>query len=679
MLSARPAPLLGLTLLTGLLGWAATLAVPAGAHGAGMWPVGLVTGLVVLAPRRTATWLVPVVGLVGLVSFALADRPLPLAAGYALGLVLEVLVVRGVLTGGPAGQRLVDDLDLVRFTLAGALGALTGAGVFALSSALSGQGTPWQVGVATFGTHLASQLIILAFFMRPLDHSVGNGTFERALRWGLTLVVTLLAFVPSAVPAMVFVVLPMIGWSALRAPMREALWKLLAIGTLTSVLTEAGLGPFAARARAGVSPVELDAMPQQGFLLGCVLVCVPFAMAVSRQRRSAAEAAGERERLRRIVRGVNRTGIIEVDQEGKIRLFNPGAELLLGYSEAEVLGRSPRMFHTDEEIARQAALLGVPPDYARVCQVHAASTTGRREWKSVRKDGHVRDVSMTLERICDRSGTPIGYLGTAEDITERVRTESALEKALDTERLAVARLTEVDRSKDAFVSSVSHELRTPITNIVGYLELLIDGAYGEPTQPQAEALGRIDTNSHRLLELIDDLLTLSSIESLDVELVRQPVDLRSVVERCAGGVRRDLLAHGQHLELRVPPRPVVVLGDEEHLHRMVANLATNAVKFTPDGGTITLRVAADACGASIEVEDTGVGIPAEEQGQLFNRFYRSSYAQAEAVQGSGLGLSIARSIAQRHGARISATSVPGEGSVFTVRFTADDEPVLHVV
>ena len=112
----------------------------------------------------------------------------------------------------------------------------------------------------------------------------------------------------------------------------------------------------------------------------------------------------------------------------------------------------------------------------------------------------------------------------------------------------------------------------------------------------------------------------------------------------------------------------MVLGDEQHLERMVANLATNAVKFTPDGGTIVLRVRNDGEVCAIEVQDTGVGIPQDEQPLLFNRFFRSTYAQSEAIKGSGLGLSIARSIAHRHGARISATSTPGRGSVFTVTF-----------
>ena len=284
-------------------------------------------------------------------------------------------------------------------------------------------------------------------------------------------------------------------------------------------------------------------------------------------------------------------------------MFNPGAEALLGYTEAELLGRRADMFHAPEEIARQAELLGVPATLADVSLASTDPALGPRDWRYVRKDGQIRTMSMTLAPMRDKTGTVVGYLSTAEDITERVRAQSALEAALQTERRAVAHLTEIDRTKDAFVSSVSHELRTPITNIVGYLELLLDGAYGETSDSQHEALGRIDANSHRLLELIDNLLTLSSLESLDVQLSKQPVDLREVIHRASQKVHTDATERGHQLDVEVPREPVVVLGDEVHLERMVSNLATNAVKFTPDGGRITLRLRAEGP----HVRDRGAG------------------------------------------------------------------------
>jgi hypothetical protein len=334
------------------------------------------------------------------------------------------------------------------------------------------------------------------------------------------------------------------------------------------------------------------------------------------------------------------------------------------------------MFHSGADIAGHAQVLGVPAELVLVGVALARSGAGPQDWRYVRKDGEVRTMSMSVAPIENHQGAVVGYLITAEDITERVRTHDVLQAALVTERRAVAHLTEVDRTKDAFVSSVSHELRTPITNIIGYLELLLEGEYGATTDSQDEALGRIDSNSHRLLELIDDLLTLSDIESLDVELSRKPVDLREVIRRIGAKVHAALAERKQQLDVQLPNEPVMVFGDEHHLERMVANLATNAVKFTPEGGTIVLRVRTDGELCAIEVHDTGVGIPQDEQPQLFNRFFRSTHAQTEAIKGSGLGLSIARSIAHRHGARISATSTPGRGSVFTVIF---GEPRLRAV
>jgi PAS domain S-box-containing protein len=517
-------------------------------------------------------------------------------------------------------------------------------------------------------THLASQLILLAFFMTSSRHPGVGGTAERSIRWALVLVVTLVAFASVQLPTLLFFILPLLGWTALRASMREALSQLLVVGVVSSALVTLGRGPFQSLAVLRDRPAELSMVPQQAFLLGCALVCLPFAMAVSRQRRSATEAANERERLHRIVEGATGMAIIETDALGRITLFNPGAESVLGYTQQEVLGRQAEMFHSRTQIEGRASALGVPADLIHVGLAMSEPVAGPHDWSCLHKNGEPRTVSMALTEINDHEGAVVGYLITAEDITERVRTHEALEAALVTERRAVSHLTEVDRTKDAFVSSVSHELRTPITNIVGYLELLLDGAYGDTTDSQVEALGRIDSNSHRLLELIDDLLTLSAVESLDVEQTQAPVDLREVIRRSGARFRSDLAERRQRLDVQLPSEPVLVLGDEEHLERMVCNLTTNAVKFTPDGGTIVLRVRTDGGRHAIEVQDTGVGIPHEEQQQLFNRFFRSTYAQSEAIKGSGLGLSIARSIAHRHGAKISATSSPGRGSVFRVTF-----------
>lgn len=660
---ARVAALLG---LVGVLGYLAVLTAPAGTHAAGLWPVGLATGVLVRVAPRALPVTTALLATVALASIFLGGHPALVAAGFAVGIVVEGLLTRAALGVTWGGRRLDDDLDLVRFTFSAALGAATGATIFALTSAATGFGTAWQVGPAAFATHLTSQLVLLAFFMEGFRLPGLGGRREQLLRWALAMSCTLVAFLPAQLPALVFLILPALAWAALRASMREVLWMLVAVAVISQTLTQLGRGPFVAVAGLLDRPAELDAVVLHAFLLGCALVCLPFSMAVSLQRRNAGEAERERERLRRIVTGATGTAIIETDPAGRITLFNPGAETLFGHAEHEVLGQWPDLFVSRAEIERHAQALGVPASLRQLGL--ALPGAGARDWNYIHRSGEVRTMSMTVSAMRGRDREHEGYLITAEDITERVRTQRALEAALGAERRAVARLTEVDHSKDAFVSSVSHELRTPITNIVGHLEMLREGDYGATTAEQDRALERIDANSNRLLELVDDLLTLSSIESLEADLHREPVDLREVIRRSSAQMSPSLSARGQRLDVQLPAEPVVVLGDEAHLDRMVHKLTVNAVKFTPEGGTIVLRVRAGKDHCAIEVQDTGVGIPHEEQPLLFNRFFRSRYARDEAVAGSGLGLPVARSIALRHGAEISASSVPGRGSLFTVRF-----------
>jgi PAS domain S-box-containing protein len=484
---------------------------------------------------------------------------------------------------------------------------------------------------------------------------------------------TTLAFIPTDLPSLAFLVVPVLGWVALRAPMREAMVQLVVVGVIASALTSADYGPFSDASLTGTLDPEFTILPLQAFLIACAMVTIPFSMAVGRERRSAAAVHLERARSDRLVQSARGIAIIGTDARGRINLFSPGAELILGYAPDEVFGRSTKIFHTDAEIARQAADLGCEPTYLAVVRATRSLPPGTaRDWEFVRKDGIPRILSTILSPVTDEHGAFVGYVATADDVTDRIHTQAALEAALSTEREAVHRLLEVDQVKDRFVSSVSHELRTPITNIVGYLELLMDGVYGEPNREQTRAMSRIELNSRRLLTLIDDLLTLSSMENLDARRELGPVDLVAVVRHAEEIVRPGLLRRDLRLEVDVPDSPVVMAGDAGQLERLVINLATNAVKFTHDGGRVTLRLTppANGTGPVIEVEDTGVGIPESDQQMLFSRFFRATQAREDAVPGSGLGLSIAKTITELHGGRISASSVFGSGSTFRVEFPA---------
>ena len=225
------------------------------------------------------------------------------------------------------------------------------------------------------------------------------------------------------------------------------------------------------------------------------------------------------------------------------------------------------------------------------------------------------------------------------------------------------RLLELDRLKDEFVATASHELRTPLTSLTGYLEMSLDPAEG-PLPPTVEGHLRIvQRNADRLTVLVEQLLFLARADSHPLEIDMEPIGLGAILNEAAENARP--AASAKDIELVVEAEPAqVVLADRPQLLRIVDNLVTNAVKFTPDGGTVRLVASGDGTNAVLEVADTGVGIPAAEQPELFNRFFRGTNAIQKAVPGSGLGLAISQVIAEAHGTTIELESTLGAGSTF---------------
>ena len=372
-----------------------------------------------------------------------------------------------------------------------------------------------------------------------------------------------------------------------------------------------------------------------------------------------------------VLEAATATAIVGTDLDGVITLFNRGAENVLGWRASEVLNqRDWSLLHDRDEIARRAEELGLEPGFdVLVHRVRAGASTETRDWTYVRKDGARRTVSLTMSGIRDESGQLTGYLGVAEDVTRRRQAEVALQVALDRERQAVDELRQLDRTKSDFVSSVSHELRTPLASVLGYTEMLEDGAAGPLTDRQLELVARVDRNGRRLLSLIEDLLLNSRIEAGRLDLDLRRCDLSDVVASAWTTVQTVTAQRDLVREVDVSPRPLWIEGDPAALERVVTNLLSNAVKFTPDGGRVSLDVHPDARRpemVELVVSDSGMGIPEGDHHKVFSRFFRSSAANERAIQGSGLGLSIVRAIVEGHGGTVSVESAPDNGATFRV-------------
>jgi signal transduction histidine kinase len=252
----------------------------------------------------------------------------------------------------------------------------------------------------------------------------------------------------------------------------------------------------------------------------------------------------------------------------------------------------------------------------------------------------------------------------------------AVERARHSERLARreaeqaqhllatqnAQLVELDRLKDEFVSSVSHELRTPLTSISGYVELMLEETTDAETR---QHLGIVDRNAERLLALVSDLLFAARLQDGRLELQRDEVDLAHLAAQSVESARprAELGSVALHAELEPVP---LVRGEAARLAQLLDNLVSNAIKFTPSGGDVVVKVTPGDGFACIQVSDTGIGIPDAERERLFERFFRSQSALERQIQGTGLGLYISKAIVDAHGGRIGVQSAEGEGTTFIV-------------
>lgn len=245
---------------------------------------------------------------------------------------------------------------------------------------------------------------------------------------------------------------------------------------------------------------------------------------------------------------------------------------------------------------------------------------------------------------------------------------AAIENALTYEALQRAEAT-----RTQFVRTVTHELRSPLSGARSVTRVMLDGMAGELPEEQKALLTRVDTRLAFLSDLVNDLLALAAAQSADLQEKPIPMNLVAAVQRVTDHLTAESRAKGVNLVLDAPDAAILVRATDQGLARIFGNLVGNAVKYTPQGGTVTVRVRAEETGAVVTVADTGIGIPEQDLPSLWKEFYRASNARGSEIQGTGLGLSIVRRLVTGFGGLVGVSSKVGEGTTFTVGLPVAEE------
>ena len=290
----------------------------------------------------------------------------------------------------------------------------------------------------------------------------------------------------------------------------------------------------------------------------------------------------------------------------------------------------------------------------------------------------LEDLRSTIARLADGEfearatvAGPTEIQSVAEAVNEMAESRQRFQEL---QQETMRQLESLDQARADFISSVSHELRTPLTSVTGYAEMLLDGDAGPLGSEQEKMVRTIDRNARRLLDLVEDILTVARMDVGVHRLSPEPVNVADLIESAVDAVRPSLVARALSLRIDVPPVVGTIRADRSQLERVLLNLLSNAVKFTPKGGRITIAAEKKAGTLTLLVSDTGMGIPIAEQSRMFQRFFRSSTSRDEVIPGTGLGLSIVKSIVDGHGGSIDFDSTPGRGTTFRIELPVTGPP-----
>lgn len=367
------------------------------------------------------------------------------------------------------------------------------------------------------------------------------------------------------------------------------------------------------------------------------------------------------------------SGVMLVDASETVVAANEQVERVLGLSADRVVGTPVRALPRSFINRDGSPLL---PERFPIVQTLATSAAIRDVLVGVcLPDGGVNWLSVNTQPLF-REGEPRLYavVASLSDVTAQIVGEERLRQAHHDLSAAHAQLKRLDSSKDDFLNTVSHELKAPISIIMGFGGLLEEEVDGTLTEQQKENVGGLLEAAEHLSAIVNDLLDVGAIQSGTLRVYPHPTELPGIVASATAGMGVLAEESGLTVHDEVPPDLPMVSADGQRVHQVLVNLLTNAIKFTPAGGGVTVRARLDGRRVRVEVEDTGRGIAPEDLPRIFERYVQLEVRPQRTLHGAGLGLSICKALVEAHGGEIGARSEPGKGSCFWFTLPVCEEP-----
>lgn len=401
-----------------------------------------------------------------------------------------------------------------------------------------------------------------------------------------------------------------------------------------------------------------------------IFLLVALLINVLSYARSLAEATtrDQAERLRVTLASIG-DAVIAVDTGKRVSFMNPVAEELTGWTQADAMGRP---IHDIFRIVNEETRTPVDNPVDKVFREKKVTGLANHTLL-IARDGTEHPIDDSGAPIRDGKGHIVGAILVFRDITVRRQAEKEIADLLRGEQQArkeaeAARdeAHEATRLRDQFLSIASHELRTPLTAMKGYAQIVQRRLKnnGQISDRDRESLDMVVKQTDRLARMITSMLDLSRIETGQLSLQTQPLDICALTERVAQEQRDSLQEH--EIDVVCPDYPLVINGDELRLEQVLVNLLQNAVKYDSGHGIVRVVVEQIDKNVCVSVIDHGIGIPEEAQSRLFQRFYRAPNVDPRNVSGMGIGLYVVKEIAALHGGAVTVKSKEGEGSTFTV-------------